>query len=450
MIRRLLVANRGEIAVRIIRAARDLGVPTVAVYSAADRGGRPASLADQAVCLGPAPAADSYLRQDLLLHVARATGCDAVHPGYGFLSENPEFAAAVAGAGLTFVGPPADAITMMGDKASARKAVARVGVPVVPGSDDAVASVAEAARIAAECGYPVLLKARAGGGGKGMRIARDEDELSQALPLARQEAGSAFGDDGVYVEKYLERVRHIEVQVLADAHGRVTHLGERDCSLQRRHQKVLEEAPSPVLDDGQRSALEEMAVRAAESVDYVGAGTVEFVFDLDRGSFHFIEMNTRIQVEHPVTEVLTGVDLVAWQIRIAAGERLSPERLSPGPAQAAGHAMEFRINAEDWRRGFVPSPGTLREFDPPGGPGVRLDTHCFPGTVISPHYDSLLGKLIVSGQDRDEVIRRARRALAEFRVGGVATTIGLHRWLLEQPEVLEGSYDTRYLTEVQI
>lgn len=444
MIRRLLVANRGEIAVRVIRAARDLGISTVAVYSAADRDGKHARVADQAICLGPAPAADSYLRQDLLLHVASATGCDAVHPGYGFLSENPGFAAAVTGAGLTFVGPPADVIALMGDKAAAREAAARAGVPVVPGSDGAVRSVAEAGQIAGDCGYPVLLKARAGGGGKGMRIARTREDLAEAFPLVRQEAATAFGDDGMYVEKYLERVRHVEVQVLADAHGHVAHLGERDCSLQRRHQKVLEEAPSPALSAAQREALTTAAVRTAESAGYLSAGTVEFVFDLDGGTFHFIEMNTRIQVEHPVTEVLTGIDLVAWQLRIAVGERLTTETASP-----AGHAMEFRINAEDWRHGFVPVPGTLRQFDPPGGPGVRVDTHCTPGTVISPYYDSLLGKLIVSGHDRDEAIRRARRALAEFRIDGVATTIGLHRWLLEQPEVLQATYDTRYLTEAQ-
>jgi acetyl-CoA carboxylase biotin carboxylase subunit len=445
MMRRLLVANRGEIAVRIMRAARDVGVPTVAVYSVADRGALHTELADQAICLGPAPAAASYLRQDLLLHIAEATGCDAVHPGYGFLSENAAFAAAVTGAGLTFVGPSADSIELMGDKAMARKAVAKVHVPVIPGSDDAVPSVAEAARVAAECGYPVLLKARAGGGGKGMRVAHTEDELRECFPLARQEAAGAFGDDGVYVEKYLQRVRHVEVQVLADTHGRTIHLGERDCSLQRRHQKVLEEAPSPALAAEQRRALTEMAVRAAESVGYVGAGTVEFVLDLNEGVFHFIEMNTRIQVEHPITEVLTGVDLVAWQLRIAAGELMAT-----GPVTPRGHVMEFRINAEDWQHGFLPDPGTLRVFDPPAGPGIRVDTHCRAGAVVPPHYDSLLGKLIVFGANRDETVRRARRALAEFRVEGVRTTIGLHRWLLEQPEVVDGTYTTRYLQEAQV
>jgi acetyl-CoA carboxylase biotin carboxylase subunit len=440
--RRLLVANRGEIAVRILRAARDVGVPTVAVYSAADQGALHTDLADRAVCLGPAPAAASYLRQDLLLHVAEATGCDAVHPGYGFLSENPAFAAAVEEAGLTFVGPSAESIALMGDKAMARKAVAKVGVPVVPGSPDAVSGVAEAARAADECGYPVLLKAKAGGGGKGMRVAEDEARLREGFALARQEAASAFGDDGVYIEKYLPRVRHVEVQVLADRHGRTIHLGERDCSLQRRHQKVVEEAPSTALSDEQRRELFDFAVRAAESVGYVGAGTVEFVLDMDSGSVYFIEMNTRIQVEHPLTELLTGVDLVAWQLRIAAGEPLTVDPVPP-----RGHAVEFRVNAEDWQRGFLPTPGTLTAFEPPTGPGIRVDTHCRAGSVISPHYDSLLGKLIVHGADRDEALARARRALREFRVDGVPTTIGLHQWLLTRPDVLAGTYTTRYLME---
>jgi acetyl-CoA carboxylase biotin carboxylase subunit len=440
--RRLLVANRGEIAVRVIRAARDVGVSTVAVYSTADRGALHTELADRAVCVGPPPAAASYLRRDLLLHVAEATGCDAVHPGYGFLSENPAFAADVEAAGLTFVGPSAEAISLMGDKAMARKAVAKVGVPVVPGSPDAVADVADAVRAAAACGYPVLLKARAGGGGKGMRVADSEDELRACFTLTRQEAAGAFGDDGVYVEKFLQRVRHVEVQVLADRHGRTIALGERDCSVQRRHQKVLEEAPSTALDDGQRRELADMAVRAAESVGYVGAGTVEFVLDMDTGAVHFIEMNTRIQVEHPLTELLTGIDLVAWQLRIAAGEPLGVDAVPP-----RGHAMEFRVNAEDWQHGFLPTPGTLTAFEPPTGPGVRVDTHCRPGSVVSPHYDSLLGKLIVHGADRAEVLARARRALAEFRVAGVCTTIGLHQWLLDQPELVDGTYTTRYLTE---
>lgn len=442
MMRRVLVANRGEIAVRIIRAARDLGIDTVAVYSDADRAARHVQMADRAVCLGPAAASASYLRADLLVHVAQATGCDAVHPGYGFLSEDARFAAAVSDAGLTFVGPAPSAIEQMGDKAMARKAVAGVGIAVVPGSRSVVSNAEEAASAAGECGYPALLKARAGGGGKGMRIAGDEAELRSAFPLAGQEAAAAFGDAGIYIERYLLNIRHIEVQVLADQHGNTTHLGERDCTLQRRHQKVLEEAPSPMLDTAQRDHLGALAVRAAEAVGYVGAGTVEFILDMDTGSFHFIEMNTRIQVEHPITEALTGVDLVAWQLRIAAGEPL--DFAEP---DARGHAMEFRINAEDWRAGFAPTPGVLRVFQPPAGPGVRVDTHCFSGAVVSPHYDSLLAKLIVLGQHREQAIQRARRALREFQVAGVETTLGLHRWLLDQPEVVNGTYTTNYLTE---
>ncbi|NKQ52303.1 acetyl-CoA carboxylase biotin carboxylase subunit [Amycolatopsis sp. K13G38] len=440
--RRLLVANRGEIAVRIIRAARDLGIETVAVYSAADRGARHTTLADRAVCIGPPPAPASYLRHDLLLQVAEATGCDAVHPGYGFLSEDASFAAGVADHGLTFVGPPARAIEQMGDKAIARKVVAGADVPVVPGSDGVVADVGEALRFAADAGYPVLLKARSGGGGRGMRVAKDAAELERSFPLSRQEAGATFGDDGVYVERYLPRVRHVEVQVLADHHGRVGQLGERDCSLQRRHQKLLEEAPSPALDDRQREELCAAAVRAARAVGYASAGTVEFLLDLDSARFFFIEMNTRIQVEHPVTEMLTGVDLVAWQLRIAAGEPLTLDRVP-----ARGHAIEFRINAEDWTQGFRPSPGTLSAFQPPAGPGVRVDTHSFAGATVPPHYDSLLAKLIVHGADRDEALRRSRRALDEFHVAGVASTVGLHRWLLEQSEVADGTYTTSYLTE---
>jgi acetyl-CoA carboxylase biotin carboxylase subunit len=442
MMRRILVANRGEIAVRIIRAARDLGIATVAVCSEVDRAARHVQMADRAVCLGPAPASASYLRGDLLLHVAQATGCDAVHPGYGFLSEDAQFATAVCEAGLSFVGPPPAAIAQMGDKAMARKTVAGVDIAVVPGSQSVVCDVDEAANAAEECGYPVLLKARAGGGGKGMRVANDAAELRTQYTLARREAAGAFGDDGLYLERYLDRIRHIEVQVLADHHKHTTHLGERDCSLQRRHQKVLEEAPSPMLDAAQRNELGALAVRVAEAVGYVGAGTVEFIFDLDTGRFHFIEMNTRIQVEHPITEVLTGVDLVAWQLRIAAGEPLDVDR----PA-ARGHAFECRINAEDWRRGFAPNPGVLQVFEPPAGPGVRVDTHCFPGAVVSPHYDSLLAKLIVLGENRDQAVRRACRALAEFRIEGVDTTVGLHRWLLEQAEVVHGTYTTSYLTE---
>jgi len=445
-IRRLLVANRGEIAVRIIRAARDLGIATVAVTSAADRHARHPSLADQAICLGPGPATASYLRAELLLHTAVATGCDAVHPGYGFLSEDADFAARVRAEGLTYVGASAEAIAQMGDKAIARSVVARAGVPVVPGSEGVVADAEEAVALGQEYGFPVLLKARAGGGGKGMRIAQEPAELAAAFVLARQEAVGAFGDGGLYVEKYLQRARHVEVQVLADTHGHTVHLGERDCSIQRRHQKVFEEAPSPIVDARLRSAITGAAVRAAEAVGYHGAGTVEFLVDLngkpDTDRFYFIEMNTRIQVEHGLTEELTGIDLVTWQLRIAAGQPLD---FTQTDIQTRGHAIECRINAEDPAHDFAPSPGTLLGFEPPAGPGVRVDTHCFPGAVVPPYYDSLLAKLVVYGRDRPEALCRARRALAEFHVEGLASTVALHRWLLDQPGIVEGDYTTESL-----
>jgi acetyl-CoA carboxylase biotin carboxylase subunit len=439
MLNRVLVANRGEIAVRVIRAARDLGIETVAVYSAADQGARHATLADRAVRIGPGPATASYLRPDSLLHVALATECDAVHPGYGFLSEDRGFARQVAEAGLTWIGPAADTIGRMGDKAAARATASAHDVPVVPGSAGVV-DVDAVEEFGARHGYPLLLKARSGGGGKGMRVVTDADALRTEYLLARQEAGGAFGDDGLYVERYLPRVRHVEIQVLADTGGTVVSLGERDCSMQRRHQKMLEESPSPRLSAERREQMGEAAVRLARAVDYVSAGTVEFLVDAESGRFFFIEMNTRIQVEHPVTEELTGVDLVAWQLRIAAGESLDP-----GPVTPAGHAMEFRITAEDPDRDFAPTPGVLTTFEPPGGPGVRCDTHCFPGCSVPPYYDSLLAKLIVRGRDRDETLRRARRALAEFRIEGVPTTRDLHRRLLDQPELVAGTYTTDYL-----
>lgn len=439
---RVLVANRGEIAVRVIRAARDLGIETVAVYSKADAEAAHVRLADRAIGIGPSPAANSYLRRELLLHVATMTDCDAVHPGYGFLSEDAQFAEQVTGAGLTWVGPPATAITSMGDKAAARRAARAAGVPVVPGSDGVLTSAQEALAFAATCGYPVLLKARAGGGGKGMRAVDTEAELTAAFALAEQEATGAFGDGGLYAERYLPRVRHVEIQVLADQHGLVRHLGERDCSLQRRHQKVIEEAPSPVVGPELRERLGQAAVKLARSVGYTNAGTVEFLLDAESGEFFFIEMNTRIQVEHALTEQVTGVDLVGWQFRIAGGEPLALPGASP-----RGHAMEFRVTAEDPGRGFAPSPGTLRVFDPPLGPGVRVDTHCRAGSSVPPYYDSLLAKVVVYGADRPEVLRRARRALAEVRVEGVATTVQMHRALLDEPAVVSGDYTTKWLEE---
>jgi acetyl-CoA carboxylase biotin carboxylase subunit len=445
MIKCLLVANRGEIAVRVIRAARDLGVETVTVYSEVDAGARHVELADRAVCIGPAAAGSSYLRRDLLLHVATSTGCDAVHPGYGFLAEDERFASQVVAAGLVFVGPEPETIGRMGDKAVARAVAEKAGAPVLPGSEGVLESVSDAQEAARRCGFPVLLKARSGGGGKGMRLVGEADALPGEFRTAAREAQSAFGDAGLYVEKLLLRARHIEVQVLADADGTVVHFGERDCSMQRRHQKVLEEAPSPGLAEDVRGEMCAAAVRIATEAGYLGAGTVEFLLDMDTGSFYFIEMNTRIQVEHPVTEELHGVDLVAWQLRIAGGETVDTTGAAP-----RGHSVEFRINAEDPACGFVPGPGRLTRFEPPSGPGIRVDTHCATGAVVPPHYDSLIAKLVVTGACRREALRRARRALAEFRVEGVPTTIPLHRWLLDQPEVIDGSYPTDYLDTVDL
>jgi acetyl-CoA carboxylase biotin carboxylase subunit len=442
-LRRVLIANRGEIAVRVARAARDLGIETVAVYSAADRDCRHVDAADRAVCIGPAAAQQSYLRGESLAHVAEATGCDAVHPGYGFLAEDARFAEQVGELGLVWIGPTPDAIRRMGDKAAARAAAIEAEVPVVPGSDGILDDHEEAARFGAQHGYPLLLKASAGGGGKGMRVVGDASELPRAFDMARQEAEGAFGDGRIYVERYLPRVRHVEVQVLGDVHGHVVTLGERDCSVQRRHQKVIEEAPAS-LPAGTREALSRAAGRLARSVRYRNAGTVEFLVDADSGEFYFIEMNTRIQVEHPVTEEITGTDLVAWQLRLAAGE--SVDELDDVAIQ--GHALEFRITAEEPGRDFAPSPGRITALRFPGGPGVRCDSHIVAGYQVPPYYDSLLAKLIVWGRDRDEAIRRSRRALREFHVEGVASTVGFHRWLLEQPEFVVGTHTTGYLTDL--
>jgi acetyl-CoA carboxylase biotin carboxylase subunit len=442
-LQRLLVANRGEIAVRVIRAARDLGIETVAVHSDADRDARHVALADRSVLIGPPAATASYLRREALVHVAEATGCDSVHPGYGFLSEDAEFARMVESAGLTWVGPDPETIDAMGDKARARTLAANAGVPIVPGSDGLLRDGEQALRFGRDHGYPLLLKASAGGGGKGMRVVDREDNLLPTLALARQEASGAFGDDGMYVERYLPAVRHIEVQVLGDNHGGLVSLGERDCSLQRRHQKLVEEAPAPSLPDAVRIALSDTAMRLAAAAEYRSAGTVEFLFDVTTGDFAFIEMNTRIQVEHPVTEEITGVDLVGWQLLIAGGESLD----ALGSPIPHGHAMEFRITAEDPTADFRPSPGRIAVFEPPAGPGIRCDTHCYGGWEVSPYYDSLLAKLIVHGANREQVIRRARRSLREFRVDGVATTIPFHRWLLDQPDFIEGRHTTSYLVD---
>jgi acetyl-CoA carboxylase biotin carboxylase subunit len=440
MFKKVLVANRGEIALRVIRACRELGIQTVAVYSEADRESLHVRFADDDVCIGPAPARESYLRIPRLIAAAEITGADAIHPGYGFLAENAEFAETCAASNIAFIGPTAEQIRVMGDKAEARRTMTDVGVPIVPGTSGPVDDPEAALEAAKEIGFPVIIKAAAGGGGKGMRVARDAEEFLRSFSLARSEALSAFGSGDVYVEKYLARPRHIEFQVMGDKHGHVIHLGERDCSVQRRHQKLIEEAPSPAMTPALREAMGDAAVRGAKAIDYVGAGTIEMLLDED-GAFYFMEMNTRIQVEHPVTEQLTGVDLVKEQIRVAAGEPLSVREM---PAMR-GHVIECRINAEDPARGFQPSPGRIDVFHPPGGPGVRLDTHVYAGYVVPPYYDSLLAKLIVQGRDREEALRRMHMALESFIIEGVTTTSGFLSRVMEHPEFRAGRFDTKFL-----
>ena len=443
MFQKILIANRGEIAVRIIRACRELGIRTVAVYSEADADALHVAMADEAYCIGPPPAPRSYLHIPSLIEAASKAGVDAIHPGYGFLSENAHFAAVCKTWGIEFIGPSPEAIETMGLKSLAREAMRRAGVPVVPGSEGTVDDEDEALRIARDIGYPVLVKAAAGGGGRGIRVARDEQELVQALASARREAESTFGNGAVYLEKFLEEPRHIEIQVIADKHGHTLHLGERECSVQRRRQKLIEEAPSPAMTPELRQRMAEAAIRAAEAVEYVGAGTVEFLVDRD-GNFYFIEMNTRIQVEHPVTELVTGIDLVKEQIRVAAGEPLS---FTQDQVEFRGWAMECRINAEDPGNRFLPSPGTITLWEPPGGPGVRLDAGFRAGTTVQPFYDSLVGKLIVWGRDRQEAIARMRRALDEFRIEGIRTTIPLYREILQRDDFRQGRFHTRWLEE---
>jgi len=441
MFRRVLIANRGEIAVRIIAACRELGIETVAVHSEADRDCLHVQLADRAVCIGGPYPSSSYLNITSVIAAAEISGADAIHPGYGFLAENARFAEIVAECGLAFVGPPAPAIRLMGNKSEARRAVQAAGVPVLPGSDGPVTSRNEVLELAEAIGYPVILKASAGGGGRGMRLAADARELRASFDAARTEAEKAFGDPTVYLEKYLVRPRHIEFQVLADSHGRVIHLGERECSIQRRHQKLMEEAPSPVLSAELRDEMGAAAVAAARTAEYVNAGTVEFLLGPD-GGFYFMEMNTRIQVEHPVTEMVTGIDLVREQLVIAAGERMTvPRRKSRAPN---GHAIELRINAEDPET-FAPSPGTIRHLVLPGGPGVRVDTHLYAGYTVPPYYDSLLAKLVVHGRDRDEAIVRARRALDMLRIEGVKTSIDLHRKILADEDFQRGDLHTHFM-----
>jgi acetyl-CoA carboxylase biotin carboxylase subunit len=440
---KLLIANRGEIALRILRTCRELGIATVAVHSTVDRNALHVQLADEAVCVGEAPSSKSYLHIPNILAAATSRGADAIHPGYGFLAENDRFAEICKDHGLTFVGPSPEAIRAMGDKSTARSTMQQVGVPTIPGSEGLLVNAAEAAVLAERMGYPVMIKATAGGGGRGMRLVQSADQLENLFKAAQGEAEAAFGNPGLYMEKFIDRPRHVEVQVLADRHGNVVHLGERDCSIQRRHQKLLEEAPSPGLDPALRQRMGEAAVAVARSIDYEGAGTVEFLLDRT-GSFFFMEMNTRIQVEHPVTEMVTGIDLIAEQLRIAGGEPISVRQEE---IRLWGHAIECRINAEDPRHNFRPSAGKITGWLPPGGPGVRVDSHVYTGYEIPPFYDSLIGKLIVWGIDREAAIKRMRRALSECAITGIPTTIDFHLALLDRPEFQRGEVYTKFVEQ---
>jgi acetyl-CoA carboxylase biotin carboxylase subunit len=441
MFDKILIANRGEIALRVHRACKEMGISTVAVHSEADRNAMHVRLADESVCIGPAPAAKSYLNIPSIIAAAEITGAQAIHPGYGFLSENARFAEIVQAHAMTFIGPQPEHIRVMGDKISAKQTVKDAGIPVVPGSDGAVTTEDEAMAAAEQIGFPVLIKAAAGGGGRGMKVALNREGLQEAVQTARAEAKAAFGDDAVYMERYLQKPRHIELQVIADSFGNVCHLGERDCSLQRRHQKVLEEAPSPVIDAKARAKIGKVVVDAIKAIGYLGVGTIEFLYE--DGEFFFIEMNTRLQVEHPVTEAVTGIDLVREQIRIAAGLPLS---FKQDEVLIEGHAIECRINAENPRT-FTPSPGLITDFHAPGGLGVRLDSAIYAGYAIPPYYDSLAGKLIVHGRDRTECVARLRRCLGEMVVEGIETTIPLFQDLLHDPDILAGDYNIHWLEQ---
>ncbi len=442
MFKKILVANRGEIAVRIIRCCREMGIKTVAVYAEEDRDALHTQLADEVVCVGKGDVRNSYLNIPNIISAARITGAEAVHPGYGFLSENASFARTLEDCGIVFIGPKADIIDRMGDKSNARQAMMQAGVPVVPGSKEEIESVEKGIEIAEEIGFPVLIKASSGGGGRGMRIANAKEEFKDAYHAAKSEAEIAFGNGGVYVEKFVNRPRHIEVQILADAYGNVVHLGERDCSLQRRNQKVLEEAPASCLSDEQRASLHHEAVKAASSVGYQNAGTLEFIFDGEK--FYFIEMNTRVQVEHPVSEIVSSVDIIAWQIRIAAGERLT---FTQEDICIRGHAIECRINAENPKLNFMPSPGTIETLHLPGGYGVRLDGAIYQGIVIPSRFDSMLAKVIVHGNDRQEAIKRMQRALAEFIIEGIETNIEFQLKLVTNPDFIENKIHTGWIGE---
>ena len=442
MFKKILIANRGEIACRVMKTARRMGIATVAVYSDADRNALHVEMADEAVAIGPAPAGESYLVIEKIIDACKRSGAESVHPGYGFLSENAAFAEALAAAGIVLIGPPVGAITVMGDKIASKTFAKKAGLTIVPGHIGIIANADEAVRIAAEIGYPVMIKASAGGGGMGMRVAANEAETREGFQLATNEAKSAFGDDRIFIEKFIEEPRHIEIQVLADAHGSVVHLNERECSIQRRNQKVIEEAPSTFLDTKTRAAMAAQAVALARAVEYRSAGTVEFIVDKER-NFYFLEMNTRLQVEHPVTEAITGIDLVVEQLRVASG---SPLSIAQDDVTFAGHAIECRINAENPAT-FAPSPGRITYFHPPGGLGVRVDSGVYQGYTIPPHYDSLIGKLIVHGRTRAECLMRLRRALDEFVVDGIETTIPLFKDLLAEADIAEGNYDIRWLED---
>ena len=440
MFEKVLIANRGEIALRILRACREMGIETVAVHSKADADLKHVVLADESVCIGPAPSSESYLNMPAIISAAEVTNADAIHPGYGFLSENADFAERVEQSGFTFIGPRAETIRMMGDKVEAIKAMKAAGIPCVPGSDGPLSTDPDEIRATAErIGYPVIIKAAGGGGGRGMRVVRSADEVVDAVRLTKTEARQAFGNDMVYMEKFLETPRHIEIQVLSDKHGNAIHLGERDCSLQRRHQKVMEEAPAPGISEEQRNAIGAVCVEACKRIGYHGAGTFEFLYE--NGEFYFIEMNTRVQVEHPVTEMITSVDIVREQIRIAAGLPLS---YSQDDIKVRGHALECRINAENAKT-FIPSPGKVREFHAPGGLGVRVESHLYDGYTVPPHYDSMIGKLITWGDDRQTAIARAKMALRELVIEGISTNIELHQDLLDDPVVNKGGMDIHYL-----
>ncbi|MBQ6454417.1 MAG: acetyl-CoA carboxylase biotin carboxylase subunit [Coriobacteriales bacterium] len=441
MFKKILIANRGEIAVRIVRACRAMGIKTAVVYSTADKHSLPVYLADESVCIGPPPARDSYLNMNAIIQAAKGVGADAIHPGYGFLSENSGFAKLCQENGITFIGPAPELIDRMGNKSQARRTMIEAGVPVVPGTKNAVYTVEEALDAARELGWPIMIKASSGGGGKGMRISRNEADFENAYQIAQRESAAAFGDNAMYLERYMEGPRHIEVQIIGDTHGNVFALGERDCSVQRNHQKMIEESPSPAVDEATRAKLCETAVRAAKAVGYVSAGTVEFLMDAHR-EFYFMEMNTRIQVEHPVTEMVTGVDLIQAMIRVAAGEVLD---FNPEDVKVRGHAIECRINAEQPAKNFLPSPGTISQMHLPGGNGVRVDTATYDGLVISPYYDSLIAKIIVHGRDRKEAIAKMRTALEEMVIVGVETNLDFQFTILENPTFKAGQADTGFI-----